>query len=249
MLLIPTDMTPLKFPVKKIAGLLILCSSLVAASSRAGDPEYMKLDYEEVPAVEIKGYWDTTGVFVATDIEELPEPTRPKVRGEIQAVDVNNLEITMYGMSIKIDDDTQFMDSEKGISEISDLEAGQRAEVSCRINSEKEWEARKVKVIDIKESDKIKGSVTHSAVDGDPPDTLEIHGLPILLIKETDVNEPGSFFEENGFRKIDLAEANVTTRSHLVFQYAHHDTYDMPAVYSTRPIEPPDPGLAREIHR
>jgi alginate production protein len=207
MLSIPIDMTVLKDHVKMIAGVLILFSSLVAGSSRAADPEYMKLDYKEVPALEIKGYWDTTGVFVAMDIEELPKPRRPKLRGEIQAVDLRNEEITMYDIPISVDEETQFTDAEKGVSELRDLEPGQRAEVSCKVNKEGQWEARKIKVSDIKESDKIKGTLTRAAVDGNPPDTLEIDGLLILLIKETDVNEPGSFFEEIEFDELAFSGA------------------------------------------
>jgi alginate production protein len=212
MLLMPTDALFRTDRIKQIAGTIILCILFVVATSEAGNPEYMKLDYGEVPAVEIKGYWDTSGVFIATDIEELPKPRRPKLRGDIQAVDLRNTEITMYGIPIKIDDETQFTDAEKGISAIEDLKAGQRIEVSCKINTEKQWEARKIKASDIKESDKIKGSVTRAAVDGNPPDTLEIHGLLILLITETDVNEPGSFFEEIEFDE--LAYSGADENSH-----------------------------------
>lgn len=191
---------------------IVLCIFLATVSiSNAQRPEYMKLDYQEVPAVEIKGYWDTPGVFVATDIEELPRSRRPKLRGPIQSIDLRNMEITMYGIPIGVDDETQFPESEEEVSAIEDLRVGQRIEVSCKADKDNQWKARKIRTSDIKESDKIKGSITKALVDGDPPDTLEIHGLIILLTRETDINEPGSFFEEIEFDK--LAFASVEDNS------------------------------------
>lgn len=212
MLSMPPNTGLPRIKIRDVLLIITLYSLITAASSRAGDAEYMKLDYQEVPAVEIKGYWDTTGVFVATDIEELPRPRRPKLRGEIQAVDMRNREIMMYGIPISVDDETQFMDAEKGISELRDLKAGQRAEVSCKVNSENQWEARKIKASDIKENDKIKGSITRVSVDGNPPDTLEINGLLILLIKGTDVNEPGGFFEEIEFNELAFSGADENSK-------------------------------------
>jgi hypothetical protein len=239
----PTETTTPRLRIRELFATTLLFSSVMISSSEAGGPEYMKLDFKEVPAVEIKGCWDTSGVFVATDIEELPRAQRPKLRGEIQAVDPGNSEITMYGIRIRIDQETQVADTEKGISAIEDLEIGRRVEVSCEINSENKWEARKIKVTDIKESDKIKGSITRVAVDGAPPDTLEIHGLLILLVGETDVNEPGSFFEENESDQPVLGGADTNMQSRLVSVYAPRDSYGVKAVCAATPIELPGLGF------
>jgi len=152
------------------------------------------MDFENVPALEIKGEWDAeNSVFVAHKIEELPKERRPKFRGEIQAIDMKKELITMYGIPIELDDDTQFSGSGDNIE---DLKVGQRVEVSCKVRKEGNWEASKIKTNDVKESDKIKGTITRISVDGDPPDTLEISGLKILLTKKTRVVEPTSSFED-----------------------------------------------------
>ncbi len=155
----------------------------------------MKLDYEKIPAVEIKGFWDTTGVFVATDIEELPKPRRPKLRGEIQAINLEGKTIMMYGIRIKIDRDTQFQDTGEKKFSLEKLSPGQRVEISCKVDTNGQWEARKVKVKGIKKSNKVKGNITRAAVDGTPPDTLEIQGLLIILTRETDLNKPTGFYD------------------------------------------------------
>jgi len=159
----------------------------------AGQPGYMRMDFENVPALEIKGEWDAeNSVFVAEKIEELPKERRPKFRGEIQAIDPENETITVYGIPIEIDDETQFSDSD---ADFKSLKVGQRVEVSCKIR-ENGWEAGKIKLKDIKDSDKVKGTVTGLSIDGDPPDTLEIHGLIIILNKKTRVVEPTGFYED-----------------------------------------------------
>jgi alginate production protein len=165
--------------------------------SYAGEPEYMKLDFKVVKAVEIKGYWDSSGVFIATDIERLPNPRRPKLRGEITDINLEKQTITMYGIDIEVDKQTQFI--EPGDREISleSLKIGQRVEISCNIDKDDgEWEARKIRTRGIKDSDKIKGTISKFHIDGKAPDTLEIDGLMIILDEKTDVDEPSSFIKE-----------------------------------------------------
>ncbi len=187
----------LKQSIETIGLLFGIClfafSSQIAVAG--GEPEYMMLDFEEIPAVEIKGDWDNdNGVFITSDIEELPQPRRPKLRGTLQGVDSKKKTITMYGIGIEIDDETQFPDGENGPMTISDLKEGQWLEVSCKVKDDGTWEARKINHKNIKKSNKIKGTLTGISVDGNSPDTLEIHGLKIILNRETDVNYPGSSF-------------------------------------------------------
>jgi alginate production protein len=173
--------------------LLVFYVIVLPGVALSGQPEYMKLDYAKVPAVEVKGYWDTSGVFIATDIEMLPKPRRPKMRGEIQDIDLDNGDpsITLYGTEIELYDKTEFTDTGKKNFSLKDLKEGQRVEVSCKVDADDgEWEARKIKVNGIKDSDKIKGSITRIQVDGNPPDTIEIEGLMIILTEKTDVNAP-----------------------------------------------------------
>lgn len=188
---------------------LMLFFSFLNSSAAGGDaPEYMKIDYGKVPALEIKGSWDTSGVFIASDLEELPLERRPKLRGLLQGVDLENPSIRLYGLNIKVDEETQFLDTGQGKFGLKDLEVNHWIEVSCKINEDSSWEARKIKIKDIKEENKIKGTVTRFHIDGKSPDTLEIHGLIIILNEKTDVNYPGSSFqdtEDELFKGVELA--------------------------------------------
>lgn len=211
-------------PKSRAASLLIwgfftaVLTVLTAPKSIAGGkPEYMKLDYSKVPAVEIKGVWDDqAGVFVASDIEELPQERRPKLRGTLQAVDLEKKSITLYGLKIEIDDRTQFLDSGQEKFTIEDLKVGNWIEVTCNFDEEDgEWEARKIKVKDIKHSNKIKGTITKFSIDGDPPDTLQIHNLLIILNKKTDLNYPteGSLYDETEKGLFDILSQDKATYS------------------------------------
>jgi alginate production protein len=172
---------------------MILLVSLFCAAW-GGEPAYTRIDFEKVPALEIEGKWDAeNSVFVARKIEELPKERRPKFRGEIQEIDLEKELITVYGIPIEIDDETQFSDSD---SDLEDLKVGQRVEVSCKVREAGNWEASKIKITDVKESDKVKGTVTAISIDGDPPDTLKIHRLLIILTAKTKVVEAAGYFED-----------------------------------------------------
>jgi len=211
--------------------MMILSSTIALSTARSGEPEYMKLNYQEVPAVEVKGFWDTSGVFVATDIEELPKKRLPKLRGEIQKIDKDAKTITMYGRQIKIEDRTQFLETVDEEFTIDNLQEGKRVEISCKVGGDGAWKARKIKVKLIKESNKIKGTLTGISVDGNPPDTLEIFGLLIILNRETDVNEPAGstgaiekyLFDELAYED---AESNsggftINRKLHFSIDYRH----------------------------
>lgn len=221
-----------------LIGMILLVAAGPLAKVEAGHPEYMELDYKNVPALEFKGYWDTTGIFVATDIEELPQPRQPKVRGEIQQIDLKNGTVTMYGVPIEIYERTQFLGMTDEEASSNPLKVGQRVEISCKIDEDGTWKARKIKTKDIKSSDKIKGSITRVSVDGNPPDTVEINGLKILLVEDTDVNEPGSYFEQEEFRELNYTNAEENSgglvlgdRLHLAADYRQtvraEDEYDL----------------------
>ncbi len=194
-----------RFPIR-ITSVLALYLMTLPDSANCGQPEYMKLDFEQIPAVEIKGHWDTTGAFVATDISQLPKPRRPKLRGPIQGINKNGGFIVMYGITIEIDEDTQFPGADSGISS---LKIGQRVEVSCKVR-DKIWEAKKISIGDIKDSDKIKGTITNFSIDGVAPDTIEISGLIIILNEKTDVDDPTGFINP---RETDLFKDLVFSNS------------------------------------
>ncbi len=161
----------------------------------AGTPEYMQLTYRVGQAYEIELVTDKNGALTANDIEELPKPREPKLRGEIKSIVADSAVVRMFGINVKFTPETEFvMDGTEKYS-FSSLKQGQRVEISCKISDANEWIARKVSVTNIKKSDKVKGTVTRVAVDGKAPDTLYVSGISILLVPETDVNKPTSYRE------------------------------------------------------
>ena len=181
-------------PVRAWAGMVLAVALVlgIAPATRAGEPEYMLLTLEPGKALEIKGYWDTTGVFIATDLEPLPQPRRPKLRGELQAVDRKARTITVYGRTIHISDNTLFIADGDDEVTLESLKPGQRIEVSCKVKNDTLWMARKIRANGVKRSDKIKGTITAASVDGNPPDTIQIYQIRIILDRRTDVDEPSS---------------------------------------------------------
>ena len=173
----------------------IVSISFLGSELIAGTPEYMQLTYKVGQAYEIELVTDKNGALTANDIEELPKPREPKLRGEIKSIVADSAIVRMFGISVKFTTETEFvMDGTEKYS-FASLKQGQRVEISCKISDANEWIARKVSVTNIKKSDKVKGTVTRVAVDGRIPDTLEISGINILLVPETDVNKPTSYRE------------------------------------------------------
>lgn len=179
----------LRRPMASVALAVIMALTVFYQSSVGAEPEYLKLDLKVGQAVEIKGYYGDENIFVATDIELLPKPRRPKVRGEIQDIDYRHNSITLYGVPIRITEDTEFLDKGDSRTTFDDLKIGQRVYVACKFDKEGNWIARKVTSQGVKKSNKIKGTLTDVSIDGDPPDTLDLSGLLILLNKKTDVND------------------------------------------------------------
>lgn len=124
---------------------------------------------------EIEGTWHAGG-FVASDIDLLPGSRRPKLRGTLEAVDAAGGSVRMFGLTIYALATTEFSGPP-----LPNLVAGQRAEISCRVDSTGRWTARNIRTKDIKSNDKIKGTTTHYIGDGTWPDTLAIHDLVVLV--------------------------------------------------------------------
>ena len=165
---------------------LMLLAALVWAAPK---PEYMKLKVGD--AVEVSGEWDRKGeVFVADDIEKLPEPRRPKLRGAVAKVLQSEKSFVLFGMKIKTDGQTEYLDNGGRPFRFEDIRVRIRLEVTCRVDEKGAWVARKIEWGKIKSSDKVKGTATRMAFDGTPPDTFEISGLKILVLEGTDLFGP-----------------------------------------------------------
>jgi len=179
-----------------ISVLTVGIAILMASSAAAGKPEYMKLDLSPGNALEIKGYWEESAAFIATDIEALPKPRRPKLRGAIQDVDYNRHTITIFGLRVKVTDKTEFVDDGSSKTGFDSLKTKQRLEVSCMVDSGGNWIARKIKSKGVKRSNKIKGTISSVSVDGEAPDTVSMSGLLIILDRKTDVNDSHSHLDQ-----------------------------------------------------
>ena len=129
--------------------------------------------------LEIEGYYNPSGSFVATDVEITPTAQRPRLRGEIQTVDPLARTITLYGVEIHVAEGTDSADEARDVV-FTELRAGARVEVICTVEAGR-WEARKIQLRDVKASDKVKGTATASELDGLVPETLVIHGLQVVV--------------------------------------------------------------------
>ncbi|HSG99296.1 MAG TPA: DUF5666 domain-containing protein [candidate division Zixibacteria bacterium] len=138
-------------------------------------------------AIEIEGDWEEAGLFIAEDIELLPQERRPKLRGAIETVARAERRFKLYGLWIHVTEKTQFLDAEFIGDSLEILQPKKRVEVSCKIDTNGTWIARHIRVGNVKESDKIKGTISAVTTDGLLPDTLDISGLHFLVTEKTDV--------------------------------------------------------------
>jgi len=201
---------------------------LLAAAAVAGAPEYHRLGARVGLGVEVEGEVNDDGFFVAEDIEPLPKPRRPKLRGPLEAVAEDGASLTLFGLVIRLDEETEFSGRP-----LKDLRPGRFIEVKCKVEGDGTWRARSVESGDVKESVKIKGTITEMQYDGVAPDTLSIEGLPVLLIEATDYDRVGAtdtpwdkdlFGDLAGYDAYDVDDARVFAagRMALETEYRHN---------------------------
>lgn len=150
----------------------------VAELRSSGGLDLRRVDLGTV-GLEIEGYWDPSGIFVATETEVLPGLRRPKLRGRVEAVDPEGGTLTLFGRTIHVTTETQPDPEEEGLPQLAEL-ASSRIEVTCDV-VDGQWVARKLKTRDLKASDKVKGTVTSTDLDGPAPETVSFHGLVVAL--------------------------------------------------------------------
>lgn len=129
--------------------------------------------------LEFEGFWNPSGSFVATDVEILPGTARPRLRGAVEEVDPEAHTFTLYGQTLRVTKDTE-LDGAKGPFDFAALHAGRRIEVTCEV-TDSGWEASKISLERVKASDKVKGTVSSYELDGVPPDSIDMHGLHVLV--------------------------------------------------------------------
>jgi hypothetical protein len=168
-----------------LAASLLAVITLSGSVALPGELRYMQLTVGQ--SVEIAGQWQKDRHFKADDVEVLPGQRRPKLRGAIIDLDSATTSIKLFDRWIRITDETQFVDAGGAQVEFKMLRAKERVEVSCKVDSTGNWIARHIRTKKVKESDKIKGTISRLAFDGHTPDTLSISGLLILVTDATDV--------------------------------------------------------------
>lgn len=135
--------------------------------------------------LEFEGFWNPSGGFVATDVEVQAGSARPRLRGPVQSVDEEHAVFTVYGVPVHVTERSESGDVDDEPVRVGELAAGQRVEVTCNVREDGTWEAHKVYLSAVKDTDKVWGVVTAGELDGEAPDTVEIHGLLIVVEPST----------------------------------------------------------------
>ena len=210
-----------------VAGLAL--TAVAAAPTAAGQPGYMKLKPRVGLGVEVKGRLNDAGLFAASDIEALDEPRSPKLRGRLGDVDHAAGTVVMFGMTIDVNDRTEVTGKRP-----ADLRAGDRVEMKVHVDGATgRWRARSIETGDIKDSNKIKATITAMWVDGVAPDTLSLDGLLVLLDDRTDFDQTAMLehpIEEDLFDDLSLPDATYADggwitpdgRQRLYAEYRHN---------------------------
>jgi two-component sensor histidine kinase/HAMP domain-containing protein len=142
--------------------------------------ESLDLDAAVGHTLSIEGNWEG-GDFVAKEIEALPWTRRPKLRGSVAEVDRVARTLVLYGQRIEVTDETEIPQQQGGEDPLENLRAGDRVELSCKIDEQGKWIARKLATRSIKRSDKIKGTITAAMRGPGERNTLEIDGIRVLV--------------------------------------------------------------------
>lgn len=159
--------------------------------------------------VEVSGTWDPKGFFAAKSVEKLKEPRRPTLRGAIEKVGKSDSSFVLFGRKIHVNGKSAFWAKGKPVGDFGRLKAGLRVEVTCNATEAGVWEGRKIEWDGVKPSDKIKGTLTRVAFHNQPPDTLEIYGLKILVNNNTKLSGSTRYIEEELFSTLSPDEAEA----------------------------------------
>ena len=181
----------------------------------AGTPKYMKLNPTVGQGVEIKGRMNESNHFIASDIEPLAEPRRPSLRGLITLWNEKTGELDLFGRTIRLNDATTFNDGSR-----DDLTSGKRIKIRCEVDEKTgAWTARSLSMENLKDSNKIKGTITRMWVDGVSPDTLSISGILVILDEETDLLAALLHQDKRQrqmFGRLSLPDANYLPKGHAL---------------------------------
>jgi PAS domain S-box-containing protein len=140
-------------------------------------------------ALAIEGEWDGA-TFRAEEIERLPRSRRPKLRGSIEVLDPSARSLTLYGREIRMATETEIDAPESTRDPFAALAPGVRVEVSCRVEPDGRWFARKIEARGVKSSDKIKGTVSAASQRSSGEVELSIDGLAVVVPQGVEMDFP-----------------------------------------------------------
>ena len=136
--------------------------------------------------LEIEGYWNDNGAFIANKVTQEPNPRRPQLRGAVQAVAPLARKLTVYGIEVFVPEEVDSADAKDQAVDLHKIKPGQRVDVSCKVEEDGHWTATKIQFDNVKSSDKVKGTATKQAIGDKGPGWIEIHGLRIVLEPQAD---------------------------------------------------------------
>lgn len=180
-----------------------------------------RVDLEHV-VLEFEGFWNPSGSFVADDIEVLAGSARPRLRGALQSIDEQQHTFTLYGVRLHVTEDSESGDVDDEPVSLEDLRVGQRVEVTCQVQPDGRWDVHKLYLADVKSTDKIKGVVTQAELDGEAPETVELHGLVIVVEPSTSTGPVSALgrIERATQMILDLQRLSATAREVVSGQVA-----------------------------
>jgi PAS domain S-box-containing protein len=181
------------------------------AELRASDVFDLRTVDLESSGIEVEGFWNPDGSVVATDIKIEESSPRPRLRGAIQSLDPAARTLTLFGRTIQVDAKTED-DTEKPL-DFARLTPGMRVEASCNVE-DGVWRARKIELEGVKNSDQIKGLVTQKELDGVRPESVEIHGLRIVVEPAPHADVANALARIGKATQMFTALHDVKTRAH-----------------------------------
>lgn len=181
---------------------------------------------DENQTLSIEGRWNGTDLFVAEEIERLPRSRRPQLRGPILARDAAAGTLVLHGRTIRVTGETEHDLEGEALNWLAGAEVGTRIEVSCQVEANGDWLARKLETRRIKESDKVKGRVTGLDLDARPLRRMDIEGLQVGVPADVSVSVPqGPLYRMEMATQMNLAieEGLAAAQELLKLRYSERD--------------------------
>lgn len=171
--------------------------------------------------LEIEGYWNDNGAFIANKVTQEPNPRRPQLRGAVQAVAPLARKLTIYGIELFVPTDVECADAKEKTIDLLAIKPGQRIDVSCKVEEDGRWTATKLQLQNVKSSDKVKGTATKQAIGDKGPGWIEIHGLRIVLEPQAELGPESALARIGQGTQMQKALQDVRVAAHSLVEAEH----------------------------